>query len=217
MKLSMHRHFILLAIAILFEVNKVGSSWRLFGSNRKCTGLIFNTGNVHCGGHRAKTCSQCTCNQHGVDMGLHMAQDGSPHGPGWCNRDCQWRRGACRPRRPHNECAGAVFNTGNVICGRHRAKTCSQCPCNQQGGYETFHGPGWCNGDCQWSNGVCHMRQKINKGEWHSRKKQFRVVGVVVDWAVLTYIWVFRQWAITVATNCPRERSQIKVNPSPGP
>ena len=240
MKLSMHRHFILLAIAILFELNKVGSSWRWWGSIVKCAGVkfntgnvncgkhkaktcslcpctpqgtpqgtpwsmgnwcngdcqwsgspfsgvcqmrqkaakcaavIFNSGNVSCGGHRAKTCSQCTCNQHGVDMGLHMAQDGSPHGPGWCNRDCQWRRGACRPRRPHNECAGAVFNTGNVICGRHRAKTCSQCLCNKQGKHMGLvpEGRNYCNGDCQWRgdhlSGVCHMRRNITKGEWHS-------------------------------------------------
>ena len=153
MKLSMHRHFILLAIAILFELNKVGSSWRWWGSNRKCTGLIFNTGNVNCGGHRAKTCSQCTCNEQG-----NYVND-----PDWCNRDCQWSEGACRPR---NKCTGAVFNTGNVICGRHRAKTCSQCPCSKRGG---FAGRKYCNGDCQWSNGACHMRRKINKGEWYSR------------------------------------------------
>ena len=24
------------------------------------------------------------------------------------------------------------------------------------------------NGDCQWSNGACHMRRNITKGEWHS-------------------------------------------------
>ena len=170
----MHSYFILLAIAVLFEFNKTASCWRWWGSNRKCTGLLFNTGNVHCGGHRAKTCSQCTCNQHGVDMGLHMAQDGSPHGPGWCNRDCQWRRGACRPRRPHNECAGAVFNTGDVICGRHRARTCSQCLCNKQGMHmgSVREGRNYCNGDCQWRgdhlSGVCHMRRNITKGEWHS-------------------------------------------------
>ena len=120
MKLSMQRHFILLAIAILFELNKVGSSRRRWQSNRKCdVNVIFNTGNtdifnrgVNCGGHSAKTCSQCPCQR-----GVYMSQ-----GPqNYCNHDCQWRRGACRPRRPHNECAGAVFNTGNVICGRHRA------------------------------------------------------------------------------------------------
>ena len=209
MKLSMHRHFILLAIAILFELNKVGSSWRWWGSNKKCTGLIYNTGNVNCGKHKAKTCSLCPCTQQGG-----YASD-------WCNGDCQWSgsrfSGVCQMNQKTAKCAAVIFNTGNIICGSHRAKTCSQCPCNQHGVYEIFHGSGWCNGDCQWSNGVCHMRQKINKGEWHSRKKQFWVVGVVVDWAVLTYIWVFRRWAITVATNCPRERSQIKVNPSPGP
>ena len=37
---------------------------------------------------------------------------------------------------------------------------------------------------------------------------------VVMDWAVLTYIWVFRRRAITVATNCPREQSKIKVKPT---
>ena len=160
MKLSMHRHFILLAIAVLFQFNKIASSWRRWGSNRKCTGLIFNTGNVQCGGHRAKTCSQCNCNQHGVYIG----EEG--HGSRWCNSDCQWSGGACHPR---NKCAGVIFNTGNIICGRHRAKTCSLCPCNQQGVYETYHGSGWCNGDCQWSNDACHMRRKINKGEWYSR------------------------------------------------
>ena len=107
MKLSMHRHFSLSAIAILFELNKVGSSWRWWQSNRKCNG-IFNTGNTICGGHRAKTCSQCTCNEQG-----NYVND-----PDWCNGDCQWSGGACRP---HNKCTGAVFNTGNVICGRHRA------------------------------------------------------------------------------------------------
>ena len=101
MKLSMHEHFVLLAIAILFEFNKVASSRRRSRSNVKCADNIFNTGNVNCGGHIAKTCSLC--------------------------------------------------------------------PCNQQGVYETYHGLGWCNGDCQWSNGACHMRRKINKGEWYSR------------------------------------------------
>ena len=149
----MHRHFILLVIAILFELNKVASSWRWWTSYGKCTG-IFNTGNVSCGRHRAMTCSLCPCNQQGVYQ-THT---------NWCNGDCQWSRGACRPR---NKCAGVIFNTGNVSCGRHRAKTCSQCTCNEQGAYG--RDSNWCNGDCQWSNGACHMRRKINKGEWHSR------------------------------------------------
>ena len=100
----MHKPFILLAIAILFELNKVASSWRWWPSYGKCTG---------------------------------------------------------------------IFNTGNVSCGRHRAKTCSLCPCNQQGVHGHNKAFNWCNGDCQWSgdhlSGVCHMRRKTTKGEWHSR------------------------------------------------
>ena len=36
---------------------------------------------------------------------------------------------------------------GEVFCGGHTAKTCSDCP---QG-----NGAGWCNGDCVWLNGEC--------------------------------------------------------------
>ena len=164
MKLSMHRHFILVAIAILFELNKVASSRRRWQSNGKCSGS-FNIGDVNCGGHRAKTCSQCPCDKRGLYLGL--AQEGQKY----CNGHCQWRRGACRP---NNKCAGAVFNTGNVICGRHRATTCSRCPCTENGEYA--NDGNMCNGDCQWRRGdhgsgdftgECIMRRKINKGEWH--------------------------------------------------
>ena len=96
MKLSMHRHFILLAIAILFQLNKIAShhlpvlNRRL---NRIChTRFIYNTGNVVCGGHRAKTCSECPCNG-GRGTWSHL----------FCNGDCQWsgdiRGGACHMRK----------------------------------------------------------------------------------------------------------------------
>ena len=250
MKLSMHRHFILLAIAILLELNKVGSSRRRWQSNGKCdVNVIFNTGNVNCGSHLAKTCSQCPCDEQGVfhdnswcsgecqwsgsrfsgvcqmrqkaakcaavifnrgnvncgghsaktcsqcpcQRGVYMAQGAQ----NYCNQDCQWRRGACRPRRPHKECAGVVFNTGNVNCGGHRAKTCSQCLCNKEGmnmglTLEGRNSRIYCNGDCQWRgdnlSGVCHMRRNITKGEWHSWDTS-RSLGD--DWAVLTYTLVF--------------------------
>ena len=162
MKLSMHRHFILLAIAILFKLNKVGSSRRRWQSNGKCdVNVIFNTGNVNCGSHLAKTCSQCPCNEQGV------FQDNS-----WCGGECQWSgsrfKGVCQMRQKAAKCAAVIFNRGNVNCGGHRAKTCSLCPCTQQGGYASD----WCKGDCQWRgdhlSGVCLMRQNITKGEWHS-------------------------------------------------
>ena len=164
MKLSMHEHFVLLAIAILFEFNKVASSRRRSRSNVKCADNIFNTGNVNCGGHIAKTCSLCPCTQQGT------------YGSDWCNGECQWSGGACYP---HNKCAGVIFNTGKVNCGGHYAKTCSQCPCSQRGVYMGLVLNGginytqYCNGDCQWRgdhlSGVCRMKQKI-KGEWHLRE-----------------------------------------------
>ena len=69
------------------------------------------------------------------------------------------------------KCAGSVYNTGNVKCGGHMAKTCSQCLCNKQGIHQGYllEGRRNCNGDCQWRgnhlSGVCHKRRKINKGE----------------------------------------------------
>ena len=169
MKLSMHRHFILLAIAILFEFNKVASSRRRWQSNGKCARVMYNTGNVNCGGHLAKTCSQCPCNEQGV------FQDNS-----WCGGECQWSgsrfKGVCQMRQKAAKCAAVIFNRGNVNCGGHYAKTCSQCPCSQRGVYMGMvlnSGITYCNGDCQWRgdhlSGVCRMKQKI-KGEWHSRE-----------------------------------------------
>ena len=167
MKLSMHEHFVLLAIAILFEFNKVASSRRRSRSNVKCADNIFNTGNVNCGGHIAKTCSLCPCNQQGV----YVTETD------YCNGDCQWRgdhhNGVCQMRQKSAKCAGVTYNRGNVNCGSHNAKTCSQCPCNQIGIYMGFGGINYCNGDCQWRgdhlSGVCHMRRNMRrKGEWHS-------------------------------------------------
>ena len=136
----------------------------------ECAAVIFNRGNVNCGGHRAKTCSQCLCNEQGNYLGYIQ------HGSKWCSGECQWNgdhlSGVCHMRQKSAKCgAGFIFNMGNIICGRHRAKTCSQCTCSQHGVDmgETGQGSGWCNGDCQWSNGACHMRRKINKGEWYSR------------------------------------------------
>ena len=160
----MHRHFILLAFAILFELIKIASSRRRWQSNGKCAGLIFNTGNVNCGGHKARTCSQCPCNGVG---GYYWT---------FCSGDCQWSGGVCHMRQISVKCAGFIYNTGNVSCGGHKAKKCSQCLCNKQGihmGSALEWGRRYCNRDCQWSgdhrSGVCHMRQKINKGEWPSR------------------------------------------------
>ena len=166
MKLSMHKHFVLLTIAVLFEFNKITSSRRGWRSNVNCAWNIFNNGNVNCGGHRAKTCSLCPCNQQSVYE--------TYHGSAWCSGDCQWRGGhrggECIMRQNTKNCAGAVFNTGNVMCGNHRARTCSQCACKP--GIPAGQESGWCSGDCQWRgdhlNGVCRMKRKI-KGEWHSR------------------------------------------------
>ena len=41
-----------------------------------------------------------------------------------------------------------------VVCGGHKADTCSDCP---QG-----NGASWCNGDCQWSNALV---QCVDRGE----------------------------------------------------
>ena len=101
MKLSMQRHFILLAIAVLFELKKIASSWRRRGSNvkhisHKCAGFkiagfFFNKGNVNCGGHMAKTCSLCPCDGRGTWSHL------------FCNSDCQWSGdhlgGVCHMRK----------------------------------------------------------------------------------------------------------------------
>jgi len=35
----------------------------------------------------------------------------------------------------------------DVSCGSHRAATCIQCP--------EGNGASWCNGDCEWKNGIC--------------------------------------------------------------
>ena len=90
----MHEHFVLLAIAVLFEFNKIASSRSRWRSNVNCAGNIFNKGNVICGNHRARTCSQCPCNEQGVIP---------PKGSRWCNGDCQWR-GGHRDQDRHGEC-----------------------------------------------------------------------------------------------------------------
>ena len=91
MKLSMHRYFILLAMAVLIEFNKIASCWRRWGSNVKCAGFFFNEGNVNCGGHMAKTCSLCPCDGRGTWSHL------------FCNSDCQWSGdhlgGVCHMRK----------------------------------------------------------------------------------------------------------------------
>ena len=153
MKLSMHKHFVLLAV--LFEL--VASSRRRWQSNGKCAGVVFNTGNVNCGNHKAKTCSLCPCTPQGA---YHWY---------WCSGDCQWSGvvygNVCQMRQKSTKCAG--YNRGNVNCGGHRAKTCSQCLCNKKGIHmgSELEGRKLCNGDCQWRGGICHMRQKIKKGE----------------------------------------------------
>ena len=135
----------------------------------KCAGVTYNRGNVNCGSHKAKTCSQCPCNKQGIFQGKS-----------WCSGECQWRgdhhNGVCHMRRSNVKCPRFTFNTGNVRCGGHRAKTCSQCPCSQRGVYmgsALNGGINYCNGDCQWRgdhlSGVCHMRRNMRrKGEWHS-------------------------------------------------
>ena len=158
----MHKHFVLLAV--LFEL--VASSRRRWRSNKKCADNIFNTGDVNCGGHAAKTCSLCPCTQQG---GYRWY---------WCSGDCQWSGVAygnvCQMRQKNAKCAGYTYNRGNVNCGGHRARTCSQCLCNKQGKHMGLvpEGRNYCNGDCQWRgdhlSGVCHMRRNITKGEWHS-------------------------------------------------
>lgn len=109
---------------------------------------------VDCGGHEAPTCAEC------------------PKGEGskWCNGDCEWvspegfcrGRGCCRAltaecgacsegitvdeyckKKPHT--AGCPVPM--VDCGGHQAPTCAGCPKGQ--------GSKWCNGDCEWSDGVC--------------------------------------------------------------
>ena len=97
-------------------------------------------------------------------------------------------------RQKAAKCAAVIFNRGNVSCGGHRAKTCSQCLCNKQGMHmgSEREGRNYCNGDCQWRgdnlSGVCHMRRNITKGEWHSWDTSSSLGD---DWAVLTYMWVF--------------------------
>ena len=34
-----------------------------------------------------------------------------------------------------------------VHCGGHSARSCSECP--------STHGAAWCNGECEWFQGVC--------------------------------------------------------------
>ena len=146
MKLSMHEHFVLLAIAILFEFNKVASSRRGWQSNGKCGG--------------------------------HTRLDATNWRGKFQIWDYDWRVFGSQGERVN--CARVIFNKGNVRCGGHSARTCSQCPCDATGrGTWNYH---LCSGDCQWSGdpwcmptsytptprvccGVCHMRQKINKGK----------------------------------------------------
>lgn len=40
-----------------------------------------------------------------------------------------------------------------VVCGSHKAASCSECP---QG-----HGEGWCNGDCKWVFGSCALKETM--------------------------------------------------------
>ena len=119
------------------------------------------------------------------------------------------------------KCAGSVYNTGNVKCGGHMAKTCSQCLCNKQGIHQGYllEGRRNCNGDCQWRgnhlSGVCHKRRKINKGELLSTDTTTQGC----QWSCTRQCWLAYGWltlchCITVATYCPREQPQIKVNPT---
>ena len=48
-----------------------------------------------------------------------------------------------------------VVFIGSMSCGRHKAKTCADCP---QG-----KGANWCHGDCQWVNERCQKNLLFQK------------------------------------------------------
>lgn len=60
-----------------------------------------------------------------------------------------------------------------VVCGGHRAKSCSQCP---QG-----HGMGWCNVDCMWTFGACVNRKQYIKQQKEQRSKR-RCCSGIREW-----------------------------------
>lgn len=52
----------------------------------------------------------------------------------------------------------------SVVCGGHKAASCSECP---QG-----HGAGWCNGECEWKDGGCVRSSKLA----HIHNDYFRII-----------------------------------------
>ena len=55
---------------------------------RVCGSSSASTGTVNCGRHRAADCSQCPWD-------LESKRN---YGAGWCQGDCHWRFGNCRPK-----------------------------------------------------------------------------------------------------------------------
>ena len=140
MRFSTRRHFILFAIAISFDLNKIASSLRL-PWDPSGGWINYGLGSVKNGLDWMKW----GLDRHGIDKS------------NWRLFDSQGGK---------VDCARVHFNTGNVNCGGHRARTCSQCPCTGKGGAWTSN---WCSGDCNFSgepgvSGVCHTIPKI-KGE----------------------------------------------------
>ena len=133
MTFSTRRLFILLAIAILFDLNKIASGKPWITINGVDVGGWINNG---------LDFMKWGLDRLGIGRRLFDSQGGKV------------------------DCARVHLNTGNVNCGGHRARTCSQCPCIGKGRAWTSN---WCSGDCHFSgepdvSGVCHTIPKI-KGE----------------------------------------------------
>ena len=94
---------------------------------------------VTCGGHSASQCEKCPFGPNGSNMG-----------ESWCNGECHWMNGGCRPNK-----------NGNVTCGGHSAPNCESCPWTDHGPFGPwgdFHGEKWCHGECQWRDEKCRHK-----------------------------------------------------------
>ena len=58
-----------------------------------------------------------------------------------------------------------------VHCGGHSARSCSECP--------SSHGAAWCNGECEWFQGVCVETWRHYR---YNKIRHFKTLGSI--WAL---------------------------------
>ena len=75
-------------------------------------------------------------------------------------------------------CQGNIYNSGDVVCGGHKAVSCSKCSCGSDG---LNKGDNYCNGDCHWENNECKAKS--------GKKTESTSITLVIDYK-MPYIQV---------------------------